>query len=109
MASIPFHTPTDFGTFTLTSSQVNKVMTFSWDADVIPTAKVVVTYKEKNIRTYVVGDGLTLSDANRTVTLELDGTDYEDYEGYTLISYCNFFVPGDIEVTFSIRIIDSPL
>jgi len=109
MANTSFHNPTDFGTFTLTTSQLDKPIEFAWDTEVLATAKVVVTYKEKNIRTYVVGQGLTLSAANQTVTLELDGEDYEDYAGYTLQAFCNFFVPGDIEVTFSLRIIDSPL
>jgi hypothetical protein len=109
MTNTSFHNPTDFGTFTLATSQRDKLIEFAWDAEVLATAKIVFTYKEKNIRTYVVGHGLALSDANKTVTLELDGEDYEDYAGYTLKAHCNFFVAGDVEVTFSLRIIDSPL
>jgi hypothetical protein len=56
-----------------------------------------------------VGNGLTLSNSDQTVTLELDGADFEDYEGHTLKAHCNFFVLGNTEVTFDLQIIKSAL
>jgi len=84
-------------------------MEFAWDTDVVAGAKVVTTHNDREIETYTVGSGLTLSDANQTVTLSLDGADYADYEGRTVQAHCSFFIVGDIEVTFSLSIVKSPL
>jgi hypothetical protein len=81
MANQPFHNPTDFGCFDITTSQLNQALEFSWDTPVIAGAKIAFTYHDKIIKSYTVGNGLTLSNSDQTVTLELDGADFEDYEG----------------------------
>jgi hypothetical protein len=109
MANQPFHNPTDFGCFDITTSQLNQALEFSWDTPVIAGAKIAFTYHDKIIKSYTVGNGLTLSNSDQTVTLELDGADFEDYEGHTLKAHCNFFVLGNTEVTFDLQIIKSAL
>ncbi len=109
MANEPFHNPTDFGCFDLATSQVAKQMVFDWDAAVSADAKIVITLRKRLVRTYTVGDGLTLSNTDQTVTLSLDGADYESMPGNTLDAACSFFIPGDIELTFTLLIVDSPL
>ena len=109
MANTAFYEPFDFGCFDLATSQVTKEMEFAWDTAVIAGAKVVTTYKDREIKAYTVGAGLTLSNSDLTVTLSLDGADYAEYEGRTVQAHCNFFLLGDIEVTFALEIIKSHL
>lgn len=109
MANQPFHNPTDFGCFDITTSQLNQALEFAWDTPVIAGAKIAFTYNNKTIQTYTVGDGLTLSNGDQTVTLEMDGADFEDYAGHTVQAHCNFFVAGDTEVTFDLQILKSAL
>ncbi len=109
MVYSPFHEPTDFGTFDLSTSQVGKVFSFNWDADVIANAKVVAVHNNKAMKTYTVGDGLVISEANRAISVTVDGSDYTNLTGRSLVFNCNFFVLGDIEVTFKLNIIKSQL
>jgi hypothetical protein len=94
---------------TLRRVSLNQALEFAWDTPVIAGAKIAFTYHDKIIKSYTVGNGLTLSNSDQTVTLELDGADFEDYEGHTLKAHCNFFVLGNTEVTFDLQIIKSAL
>jgi hypothetical protein len=105
----PFHDPADFGTFDLAITQVAKSFRFDWDTDVVAGAKVVATHNGKARKTYIVGDGLTISNANRSITILLNGSDYASFVGHTITMNCSFFTVGDIEVTFDLSIIRSPL
>jgi hypothetical protein len=105
----PYYDPFDFGCFDLATSSVNKTFQFDWDTDVVAGAKVAVTIRGRTLRTYTVGSGLEITNANRTITLTLNGTDFEALGGERVQANCSFFVVGDVEVVFSIDIIESPL
>jgi hypothetical protein len=105
----PFHEPADFGTFDLSTSQVGKVLRFNWDTDVIAEAKVVAVHDKKARKTYTVGDGLAISEDNRTITITLNGADYTSFVGHTMEFACNFFSTGDVEIIFKVQIVRSAL
>lgn len=106
--NIAFHNPKDFGTWDLSTSQKDKVILFSWDTPVIPESKVVVYSNTKVIKCYTVGDGLTISNGGLDIALTLQGADYS-HKDTLLSAQANFFVEGDVEVTFKLRIVESKL
>lgn len=105
----PYHNPTDFGTFDLGTAQVDKTFRFDWDADVLANAKAVATYRGNIIHTYEVGSGITIENGNRRVTVTMSGATYAAYAGNTITVSCNFFVEGDEEVTYDVKIVKTPL
>lgn len=105
----PFHNPTDFGTFDITTSQVNKDLVFSWDTPVLAACKIVSSFRGTVIQTYTVGEGITLSNGNQTATLTISGTDFENKVGQLIDFDCSFFVVGDTEATFKVKVIKSLL
>ena len=107
MIYAPFHDPADFGTFDIASTQVNKVFQFDWDTDVIAQPKIVAVFNNQAVKTYTVGDGLAISNANRRVTLTLSGTDFTAYVGSKVALQCSFFVVGDIELLISLNVVKS--
>ena len=105
----PYYDPKDFGCFDLGTTSLNKTFQFDWDTDVIAEAKAVVTYRGRNVKTYTVGDGITIENANRTVTISMSGTDFSAYVDCELNVNCSFFTAGDVEVVYQVKIIKSPL
>lgn len=131
-----FHDPIDIGHFDLAISQVAQVMSFDFRANPVviehkfgsikkphefgaaPTVKSgakVVIRDEKNpnspveVVSYTVGSGLTLSEADQVVTITMGGVTFTDFKKKPLKAYCSFVAPGDIEYTFTLTIVDSPL
>ena len=108
--TIPYYNPWEIDTvIDLATTSVDKTFQFDWDTDVIAESKVAVTLNERTVATYTVDSGLTITNANRTITLTLSGADFADLEGETLTVQCNFFDAGDIEVVFKLRIVKSNL
>ena len=108
--NIAFHNPTDLGIWDLSTSQENKIISFEWDTTVIPEAKIVIVSPSGGFKkTYTVGVGLVLSNADKTVRVTLQGIDFIKQCGKTLDASCSFFTKGDIELVFKLKIINSPL
>ena len=105
----PYYDPYDFGCFDLATSSIDKTFRFDWDTDVIAGAKAVATYQGHTVATYTVGSGITIENANRRVTITISGAPFVKYAGRTIDVSCSFFVEGDVEVIFQIKIIKSPL
>lgn len=103
--NLVFNNPYSFGVFDITTSQKDKTMQFAWDATVLDAAKVVAKFNDTIVKSYTVGNGLALSNASQTVTLTLQGVDFVNYIGRTLNFKCNFFVEGDVEVIFDLKIL----
>jgi hypothetical protein len=131
-----FHEPVDLGGFDIAISQVGQNITFDFRQDpvlidyrhgtqkkphdfgaspsVAAGAKVVIR-DERNpkspeeVVTYTVGSGLILSEADQVVELVMNGVSFTDKIGRPLKAYCSFINVGDIEYTFSLTPVDSPL
>jgi hypothetical protein len=103
-----FHNPFDFGILDITTSQTNKLLSFAWDTTVLSECTIVAVGSTV-IKTYTVGDGITLSDnngvTNGRVDLVINGDSFAQYVGRTIKFKCNFFVKNDEEVNFSLEII----
>lgn len=104
-----FHGPHDFGCFDLATSQLNKLMVFSWDTQVIAACKIVALVDGVVVKEYTEGNGLVRSNGNLDVTLTLNGQDFQDHVNSTVDFECTFFVQGDLEVIFQTAIIKSHL
>ncbi len=103
-----FHNPANIGTITLAISQVNKVLPFDFGTYTPLTESKVVVYRgDSIIKTYTVGNGLTLT--GNVISLNLNGSDYEPYLDKQLQVECNFLIPGDVEIIFQLIIINSKL
>ena len=108
--NIAFHNPTDLGIWDLSTLQENKSISFQWDTVVIPEAKIVIDSPSGGFKkTYTIGNGLTLANSDMTVILTLQGIDFVKQCGKVLDASCNFFIKGDVELTFKLRIINSQL
>jgi hypothetical protein len=105
MSNKAFCEKIDFGNFCLSTSQVDKTLTFDWDTEVIDACKIKVFKDNTLIKEYVEGVDLERSNLNKTITLTLQGSDFKGYIGNTLEFRCNFFNLGDEEVVFSFNII----
>lgn len=107
----PFHNPTDFGCWDLLTSQENQALPFVFDTAVLNDSTVVITYRDKPIKTYTTdaNGGLTISNGGLTITLEIDGATFGAYAGNVLKGHCEFFESGTVHITFELNIIESPL
>ena len=110
MAEIDFYQPTRIGTVEIGRTQINKLLPFKTTNGVFIGAPIVNVY-DGNIlvKQYTLGDGLTLTGTNsqgveKTLTLEIDGTDYVSYVCTILQAECTFFNVGDVEITFKLDI-----
>ena len=103
-----FHNPLNFGTFDITTSQINKALSFTWDREVIQQCTIVAV-GSTILKTYSVGNGITLSDyegvTNGKAVLIIDGDSFAQYVGKTIEFKCNFFILNDEEVIFSLKIL----
>jgi len=106
-----FNNPINFGVIDLSTSQVNKDLPFTSVAGVfIGAPKVDIYDGEIVIKTYLLGSGLALTGTNtignsKTLTVTFQGTDFSTKKNKTLIGKCTFFVAGDIEVVFNLKIV----
>ena len=98
-----FHNPKDYGTWDIGTTQVNKVFLFEHDTAKIPEAKVIVRNGSLVLKTYTVGNGITLSNGNLNAELVISGSDFAEYVGKLLYVECNFFVLGDTEIVFKLK------
>lgn len=105
-----FHNPnTQIGFIDLAISQVNKQMLFEFSQAVSTSCKVVISTDTRKVKEYIVGAGLTLSNANQNVTLTLNGADFANQRNNKLTVECSFFNIGDVEMQFDLKIVDSKL
>ena len=110
MAEIEFYNPTDAGTTILGSTQINKLMPFKSINGVFITNPFVKVYNCGTlVKEYTLSDGLVLEGVNeagteKTLTLTLNGSDFDNNTGRVLNARCSFFVEGDIEIIFKISI-----
>lgn len=125
----PFYSPSDLGCFDIatTSTAKDVVFNFTNDSDgsarvPIAGAKAVVHFGGNLVSTYTVGSGIVISEGtvddngtdvpsgvNNKLTLTLNGTDFTEYAGSILDAECSFFVEGDVEITFSLKVEKSQL
>lgn len=108
--TIPYHAPWVISEpLDIAITSVNKTFVFDFTADIVAEAKVVFTFQGRTVQEYTVGNGIVLSNANRTATLTLSGADFQDLEGNVMKAYGSFIQAGDIEVEFTLTIVESPL
>ena len=111
MANVSFYNPKDIGGFDLGLTQVNKLLPFKTTTGVFLDAPFVKVYKGTILlKTYTIGDGLTLTGTNedgteKTLTLTLNGSDFSSYQKANLKCECSFFIEGDIEIIFNLLIV----
>lgn len=103
--SISLHNPRHLGTFTIGTSQVNKQIVFAFNQAVNGAARISIIDRDKVLRTYTIGNGITLSNGNQTATLAIQGSQFSSVGGRTVRANCTFFTVGDLEVTFDIKVI----
>ena len=110
MIKIDFYQPTNIGVTEIGVTQINKLIPFKTTNGVFIAGSVVnVYFREKLVKTYTIGDGLVLTGTNtlgneKTLTLTLNGADFEGYKGSLLEAECTFFNEGDIEIIFKISV-----
>lgn len=125
----PFYSPADIGCFDIATSSTSKDIVFNFTNESdgsarvpIPESKVVVYYADEVVETYAVGSGIALSEGtiedvgtdipsgvNNKLTLTIDGTSFVNYAGVVLSAECSFFIEGDVELTFSLKVEKSQL
>ena len=110
MTKIDFYQPTNIGVTEIGVTQINKLIPFKTTNGVFIAGSVVnVYFCKKLVKTYTIGDGLVLTGTNtigneKTLTLTLNGADFEGYKGSLLEAECTFFNQGDIEIIFKISV-----
>jgi len=110
MTKIDFYQPTNIGVTEIGVTQINKLIPFKTPNGVFIAGSVVnVYFCKKLVKTYTIGDGLVLTGTNtigneKTLTLTLNGADFEGYKGSLLEAECTFFNQGDIEIIFKISV-----
>lgn len=110
MTKIDFYQPTNIGVTEIGVTQINKLIPFKTTNGVFIAGSVVnVYFCKKLVKTYTIGDGLELTGTNtlgneKTLTLTLNGADFEGYKGSLLDAECTFFNEGDIEIIFKISV-----
>ena len=109
--SIKFYNPKNIGTTELGITQINKIVPFKTVNGVYITNPTVTVLSCKTIvKEFTLGDGLELTGTNtqgteKTLTLTLNGSDFTAYKKNSLDVQCTFFVEGDIEIIFKLKII----
>ena len=110
--SIKFYNPNEsIGTTDLGVTQINKLIPFKTTNGVyLSNPKITVYCGKKVIKEFTLSDGLVLNGTNsagveKTLTLTLNGPSFEEYKGHILDVQCTFFVEGDIEIIFKLKII----
>ncbi len=110
--SIKFYNPDNsIGTTDLGVTQINKLVPFKTVNGVYISNPTITVYSCKNIvKQFTLGDGLELTGTNtqgteKTLTLTLNGPDFQAYRGNVLDVKCTFFIEGDIEIIFKLKII----
>lgn len=110
MDRLIFHNPNkQVGLIDIATTQLNKQINFSFSQAVNSNCKISVSDTKNTIKSYTVGDGLTLSNSDNDVKLVLNGSDFINYDGKILDVLCSFFNIGDIEMQFNLKIIPSKL
>lgn len=116
MANQPFHSPDELTEcFDIALSQVNKSFSIAIPDPYVASAsaKAVATHNNRIIQEYTVDDGLALSDGGSTVTFTISGSDFAGYatpdSNHTVKVWLSLINPGDVEITFDLQIIYSPL
>jgi len=110
MTKIDFYQPTNIGVTEIGVTQINKLVPFKTTNGLFIAGSVVnVYFCKKLVKTYTIGNGLELTGTNtigneKTLTLTLNGSDFEGYKGSLLEAECTFFNEGDIEITFKISV-----
>jgi len=105
-----FHLPADAGTYSIALSQVDKSMTFTTTGGTfLSTSRVVICSGNDIVKTYTVGDGISLSGDLKQLILTFNGSDFKGYEGTTLNASSSFITEGDVEVTFNLEVKKSKL
>jgi hypothetical protein len=108
--NISFVNISHLGCFDLGVTQINKIIPFSSiDGVYIPESKIVIYTGTTEIKTYTIGDGLTIVGTNvagtsKTLQLLLQGRDFYNKQREELLARCTFFTDGDIEVEFNLQI-----
>ena len=107
-----FHNPVDAGCFDLKLSQVNKLLPFESILGVVDVAAKIEVFDrvDKLLLTFTEGSGFTISGTNsvgilKSVDLVLNGADFTAWVGQELTFKCTFFVVGDVEIIFKLKII----
>ena len=110
--SINFYNPNkSIGVTEIGATQINKLIPFKTvNGLYIPNPVIKVFLCGKLIKEYTINNGLQLTGTNqqgteKTLTLTLNGPDYSLYKGKELEAQCTFFVLGDIEIIFKIKIV----
>ena len=106
--NIAFHNPKSLGLFDLGVTQKNKILPFTTLAGVfLSIAKVEIFSNGRLIKTYLNNPvtGTNQAANSKTLSVTFQGVDFVAHKGQTLKGVCtSFFVDGDIEMTFSLRI-----
>lgn len=108
--NISFYNPKDLGCFDIGITQINKILPFTSVQGVFTTsAKVEFFQGSRLVRTVEYADmvlsGTNTQGQSKTLSLTLNGADFEDYKGAGLEAVCSsFFTVGDIEMTFTLEI-----
>lgn len=103
--AIIFHNPKKTCDVVISSTSKNKWLKFNFPETLTPLiGKVIILNNETIVDTLLDGNGLTYSDANKTVSITLQGADYVAYVGKTLKVHCSFLVEGDVEIVFNLKI-----
>jgi len=105
-----FHEPAQLGVFSLAIAQTDKAIPFESLAGVFIAGSVVNFYLGKRlVKSYTVGDGITITGTNltanlKTATLLIQGADFLTCIGDTLLARCTFFQAGDVDIEFNLKI-----
>ena len=106
--NIAFHNPKSLGLFDLGVTQKNKILPFTTLAGVfLSIAKVEIFSNGRLIKTYLNNPvtGTNQAANSKTLSVTFQGVDFVAQKGQTLRGVCtSFFVDGDIEMTFDLRI-----
>jgi len=109
--SLNFYNPKSIGTAEIGLTQVNKLIPFKTVNGVYVTNPIVKVLSCTNVvKEYTLGNGLQLTGTNtqgteKTLTLTLNGPDFIAYKKSSLDVQCTFFVEGDIEIIFKLKLI----
>lgn len=109
--SLNFYNPKNIGTADIGLTQINKLIPFKTVNGVYISNPVVrVSSCDNTVKEYTLGNGLELTGTNtegteKTLTLTLNGPDFIAYKKNSLDVQCTFFVEGDIEIIFKLKLI----
>ena len=105
-----FHSPVQLGIFSLAVGQTDKLIPFKSLAGVFIAGTKVDFYLNKRLlKSYTIGDGITISGTNltaniKTAELLIQGSDFSTCVDETLLGRCTFFDAGDVEIEFNLKI-----